>query len=277
MKNKVEYKIEKNNQLREQLNIENEEYYDDLLVYMRLKGGLFYDNDQIEDILLVILDDIIDAQKDGISAYDYFGKNPKEVADAMMKEITPSSLLSKFKYIMVVFGIYFLMTIFPSLVSPDKNLDIGKIFIGFIITSVFVIFILNSVKQSIYVEDKSKGKFFSKAKLFIVSFIGLLLLILSKSLLPDILPITIDGLFGIAFIIALIIVASWYCLKKGNELFKPFLSIIYTSTLISIGYRIPEVSTYLQSRSGKTIVVASLLISLFIFYFFTHKLIKNNK
>lgn len=65
VKNKVKYKIEKNNQLREQLNSENEEYYGDLLVYMRLKGGFLYDDEQIEDILLVILDDMIDAQKNG--------------------------------------------------------------------------------------------------------------------------------------------------------------------------------------------------------------------
>ncbi len=277
MKNKVKYKIEKNNQLREQLNSENEEYYGDLLVYMRLKGGFLYDDEQIEDILLVILDDMIDAQKNGIPASDYFGKKPKEVADSMMMEITPSSSLSRFKYVMAVFGIYFLMTIFPSLVSPDKSFDIGKIFVGFLITLVFVTFILNSVKQSIYEEDKNKEKFFSKVKLFIVSFIGIFLLILIKSLLPNIFPITIDGLFGIAFIIVLTIVASWYCLKKGNELFKPFLSVIYTSTLISIGYRIPEVSTYLQSRSGKVIVVVALLISIFFFYFLTYMIVKNNK
>ncbi|WP_027702780.1 DUF1129 family protein [Metaclostridioides mangenotii] len=277
MKNKTTYKIEKNNQLRKELNSENEEYYDDLLIYMRLKGGLLYDDDQIEDILLVILDDMTDAQRDGVSASDYFGKDPKEVADAMMKEITPSSLLSRFKYVMIVFGFYFLMTVFPSLVSPDKSFDIGKIFVGFLITSVFVMFILNNVKQSIYEEDKNEGKTFNKVKLFIVPFLGIFLLLLSNSLLPNILSITIDGLFGIAFIIVLIIVASWYCLKRGNELFKPFLSVIYTSAFISIGYRIPEVSTYFQSRSGKTIVVAALVISLFIFYFFTHKLIKNNK
>jgi hypothetical protein len=277
VKNKTTYKIEKNNQLRKELNSENEEYYDDLLIYMRLKGGLLYDDDKIEDILLVILDDMTDAQRDGISASDYFSKNPKEVADAMMKEITPSSLLSRFKYVMIVFGFYFLMTVFPSLVSPDKSFDIGKIFVGFLITSVFVMFILNNVKQSIYEEDKNDGKTFNKVKFYIAPFLGVFLLLLSNSLLPNILSITIDGLFGIAFIIVLIIVASWYCLKRGNDLFKPSLSVIYTSALISICYRIPEVSTYFQSRSGKTIVVAALVISLFMFYFFTHKLIKNNK
>ena len=58
--------IEENNQLRQRLNDENKAYYNDLLIYLRFQS-VSRDEAQIESFLLDVLQDILAAQKDGLS------------------------------------------------------------------------------------------------------------------------------------------------------------------------------------------------------------------
>lgn len=53
--------IEKNNSLRKKLNLKNEVFYSDFLIYMRL-GSITKKETVVENILLEILEDILDAQ-----------------------------------------------------------------------------------------------------------------------------------------------------------------------------------------------------------------------
>ena len=58
--------INENNQLRENLNSENKRYYEDLLVYIRSKSTFNREKD-VEQLLLDMLHDLIDAQSNGES------------------------------------------------------------------------------------------------------------------------------------------------------------------------------------------------------------------
>ncbi|WP_238157795.1 hypothetical protein [Lacticaseibacillus chiayiensis] len=75
-----------NNQLRKQLIKANRDYYEDLVVYMRGKN-LFRDDYQLEESLLGILQDLIDAQNDGTDTMTYFGHDPKQTATELLKTI----------------------------------------------------------------------------------------------------------------------------------------------------------------------------------------------
>ena len=86
---KEQYLIEKNNQLRQQLTPENEKFYSDLLLYVRLHS-FSQDQEAIESKLLEILQDILDAQTDYISAKQYFGKDPKKLADDLLRQFPKS-------------------------------------------------------------------------------------------------------------------------------------------------------------------------------------------
>nr|WP_243461265.1 hypothetical protein [Lacticaseibacillus rhamnosus] len=82
----VKKMIAKNNELREQLTKENRDYYENLLIYLRGKS-LLRDDYQVEQNLLTILQDLIDAQADGVDAIAYFGKDPEAIADDLLKTI----------------------------------------------------------------------------------------------------------------------------------------------------------------------------------------------
>ncbi len=75
--------IDENNQLRKQLNAENRHYYEDLLVYMRAHT-LLRDDFIVEQYLLAILQDLIDAQQSGMNAQTYFGKDPERTGSEML-------------------------------------------------------------------------------------------------------------------------------------------------------------------------------------------------
>ena len=83
---KTQEMIQQNNELREQLNTENKAYYEEILIYMRLRNWL-KDEESIESKLLEILQDIISAQEDGMSAKEYFGQEPKEIADEILSNV----------------------------------------------------------------------------------------------------------------------------------------------------------------------------------------------
>lgn len=56
---------EMNNELRKNLNDENKIFYENLLLYLRIEG-FSRDENKIETHLLIILQDILEAQNDGL-------------------------------------------------------------------------------------------------------------------------------------------------------------------------------------------------------------------
>ena len=64
-KQAVKKMVAENNELRKQLTKENRDYYENLLTYLRGKSFL-RDDYQVEQNLLTILQDLIDAQADGV-------------------------------------------------------------------------------------------------------------------------------------------------------------------------------------------------------------------
>lgn len=120
--------IKENAQLQEFLNPINHEYYGNLLVYVRSRSFL-KDENVLEGALLEILQDILDAQENGETAEAYFGKQPKEIADEMLKE-TPTSIADSAKLVGSVLFVYILITLIPTLASPNAFLDVGNLLIG---------------------------------------------------------------------------------------------------------------------------------------------------
>src|SRR5699024_7312494 len=103
--------IKQNNQLREQLTGENEKYYSDLLLYMRL-NSFMKDQAAIESNLLEILQDIIDAQREGMTAEQYFGKNPNVLADELLHQV-PKKVGEVFKLVLYFVGAYMCFALLP--------------------------------------------------------------------------------------------------------------------------------------------------------------------
>ena len=101
--------VKSNATLQESLTKENNEYYGNLVIYVRAMS-LFRDEKKSEELLLEVLQDILDAQNQGISAEHYFGRNPKKIADEIIKQL-PINLLDTLKIFLSSLGVYIIICI----------------------------------------------------------------------------------------------------------------------------------------------------------------------
>lgn len=135
--------VELNNQKRKELTEENLKYYEDMLVYIRLS----YDKSEqeTEEVLSELLDHLLEAQKEGRTANDVFGEEPKRYADEIIGELPKMVTKQRFKFFVMII-LYFLAayTIFEAVFSVISHylLDVDsltkEIFVGsFTIKTIF--------------------------------------------------------------------------------------------------------------------------------------------
>ncbi|MBC6003664.1 hypothetical protein H8891_07605 [Paeniclostridium sp. NSJ-45] len=262
--------IELNNTYREQLNEENKEFYDDILVYIRAKS-FFKDERQVEESLLEILTDIIEAQNQEVKASDYFGKNPKEISDEILKNTNKMSFKDMIKLILSTMGLYTLVTVLPKLINPSEGLDLGKFFIGLVITFLFVEFIINFVGNTVY-SNKSKKFTFTIVALFCIY---ICLIISMKQFLPTMLEIKLTGVVGITIISILGVVGIIYGLKE--KLFYSFLPIILVACTLGILNRLEFTKFLINEEPGKTISILAMVIAFVLMYLITYLQTRDKK
>lgn len=145
--------IDLNNQRRTELTPENEKYYSDFMIYIRIQ--FFLSEQQSEEVLLEILDHLIEGQKEGKTAKEIFGEDPKAYADQLISQIPNENRrsLGKFflgialnllSYFLMIRGIIFLIVSFfkdvNSTVFPVKAAVISLLIIGFSLLGVRVFF-----------------------------------------------------------------------------------------------------------------------------------------
>ncbi|WP_019910800.1 DUF1129 family protein [Paenibacillus sp. HW567] len=82
----IQWNLEK----RSKLTGKNREYYEEMLLYIRLSSGR--SEQQTEELLLELLDHVMEAQEDGRSAEQVFGANPKAYCDELIGEIPREKL-----------------------------------------------------------------------------------------------------------------------------------------------------------------------------------------
>lgn len=149
--NKTQEMIQQNNELREQLEPENKKYYEDLMEYVRY-GSNFKNDNKIEEILLQVLQDLIMAQEDGISAEAYFGKDPKESANDLLSSLD-NDWLMPLKMFGVVLATYFFM----SFAAANLEIAILDFLISALVITICLLIIFKLMQKNVY-DKKANGK-----------------------------------------------------------------------------------------------------------------------
>lgn len=88
--------IEENNRKRAMLTKENEKFYSDMLLYIRLQLSL--SEQQSEEVLMEMLDHLLDGQEEGKTARDIFGPDPKTYADEIIAQLPREDMRSVFLF-----------------------------------------------------------------------------------------------------------------------------------------------------------------------------------
>lgn len=133
-----------NNEKRRDLTEENEQYYDDMLVYIRLSSGK--SEQQTEEILVELLDHILQAQAEGRTAKVVFGDDLEAYCKELIEEIPEETKKRQIRfstYIILLFlgiitlfngiigsGIYY----FFNLGSEATTFSVGTVIVNSIIS-----------------------------------------------------------------------------------------------------------------------------------------------
>lgn len=253
--------IKTNNQLREKLTDENKKYYEQLLLYIRT-AGLFYDNHEIESLLLQILQDIISAQNDKQSAEKFFGKSPQAAADELIHNLGKSSKKEILKLVGLVFGISSFFTLLNTLTTQGKGINILVLILNGLVSFLFVGIIVFIMHKSIYTKIIKK-KFISFLLLWLISVLVIGSFILIQLFTPSILTIYLSDQLGI-FIISILVIGTSIAVfsrnKEDRQLWLPFLPFIWILGIIGIVLRLPLTRNWISSSTGK--ISAAILTSL---------------
>ncbi|MCO7127100.1 DUF1129 family protein [Sporolactobacillus shoreicorticis] len=168
--------IAENNKKRKLLTKENEKYYDDMLIYIRLNWKA--SEQQSEEILMELLDHLIEGQHDGKTAADIFGDDPKGYADELLGELpreTWKMRLLFFSYLIVnlisIFvGVRGIVLLIVGFFRPvDTSIFIFKSTLvtlyWLLAIALLIWFILHIIEKSIFKQNSSNWKNALKAGL----------------------------------------------------------------------------------------------------------------
>ena len=267
--------IERNAELQEHLTKENKKYYGNLLVYIRVMS-LIRDEKKSEEMLLEILEDILEGQEHGQSAEYYLGKNPKQVADNIIKEL-PINVIDTIKIIISSLGMLCLMKLIPIFASFEEYIDIGNFLISGVYLVFLVIALLLFMGYCLY-------RYESKIMNIILSLffgIGLVVFFLLSFQLNTGLQVRLSNNLGI-FLILLALLIIFYLFNKTNEkqIWIPFIPPIVISAIAGIIIRINFFRTILNTSDGRIglaiVLIIGLLLQYLLTWFIYRKLKKND-
>ncbi|VDG89497.1 Uncharacterized membrane-bound protein conserved in bacteria [Lysinibacillus sphaericus] len=162
--------IRENNEKREQLTEENEQYYTNMLVYIRSKFLL--SERATEELLMEMLEHLLEGQKDGKSAKKIFGGDPRAYADEVIAQMPKEKKKNQLLFgIQLIFSVLGWMVIARgailgvlSFIKPvDEHLYLAStaaMVVAVLMMTVFgVLLLMNMVNKTAFEEKKSTWKF----------------------------------------------------------------------------------------------------------------------
>lgn len=194
---KAKQLIEENNRKRELLTEENEKYYSDMLIYIRLQ--LILSEQQSEEVLMELLDHLLEAQNEGKTAKDIFGPNPKVYADDIIENLPKEKkrkvvpfisglVLSVVSYMLIIRSIVILIASqfkeISTTVYPITSFIIFIVLLASISFGVWYIFKI--IKDSLFLENPNNKKDMVKAGVFGSVSMGLIIAV--TMLMPEVGP-----------------------------------------------------------------------------------------
>ncbi|MGG0720585.1 DUF1129 family protein [Robertmurraya massiliosenegalensis] len=221
----VKMLIEENNRKRELLTPENEEYYSDLLVYIRLKFSL--SEQQTEEVLMEMLDHLLDGQKEGKTGREIFGDHPKGFANEIIEQLprTKKRELISFisgiignivGWVLVIRGLLFLVLL-PFIEVETAVYPISVFIMAVVIAaSVFItiIYILKLVEGSLFQENQSKWK--DSIKVGVMGAIGMAVVLVTAKFLPEFGP-SFEFSWWASLVVGFMILFVMYVSKKRDR------------------------------------------------------------
>ncbi|ADG40459.1 MULTISPECIES: membrane protein [Leuconostoc] len=275
---KTKEMTEANNLLRESLNKENKVFYENLLLYIRIEG-FARDEHKIETQLLSILQDILEAQNEGVSAAGYLGKDPKIVADEILSEM-PRHIWEVIRVGLYMLLTYIYICLLPSLMIAERPLDVGMLGISGALLYIDILIGFKYSGRAIYqVNTTLKNKYLRYFVIWIVASVAIAPIYLVNIFLKTPLRLRLDGGLGIAVILLALISGLYFILRaKDKTLLWPFAVFLVSAGVMGIVTRLPKLNDLLlHTTNGRYWIAGIIMVLLLLFYLLSFIALKKIK
>ncbi|WP_261445421.1 hypothetical protein [Streptococcus mitis] len=258
---KMKYYEETNNLLH-QFSEDNQQYFEELWESFNLAGFL-YDEDYLREQVYLMMLDFSEAERDGMSAEEYLGKNPKKLMREMLKEAPRSSIKESLLtpiFVLAILRYYHLLGDF----SKGPLLAVNLLtFLGQLLLFLIGFWLVATILRWSLVQDSSKMKIGT----YIVVGVLVLLVVLGyvgmASFIQEgafYLPAPWDSLS----IFTLSLVISIWNWKEA--VFRPFVSMIVAHLIVGSLLRYYEWMGISNVFLTKFIPLGILFIGIFLLF-----------
>lgn len=262
---KVKQYLNAMNQLEEHFNTEDRNYFRRLREYMT-SASLFKDELAINEQLYQMHLDFLDAQDEGYSAEDFFGNDPKEMADMILEQLPKTSIKTLLEYTgIAAIIVWSIRLIFDFSNSVEVFITPALYIFDLVLVVSLIFLIFNYIQSSVY-KKSSQNKFGLLegliAGLLLVLFIVVYLL--SDRFIPNIFAFSISYPWDILIILGVSLSVILFILKTKDPNFY-FLALTFViSSVIGIDKRL-EVHSSLEIPFILKITILIILSFIFLY------------
>lgn len=268
------------NTLEKKLKKGNVTYFDDLRSYL-LTAGIFYNEAVVNQQVYEILVDILEAQKNGEIAEDYFGKNPQQVGNELIKNFPKENAKKKLTFSLYIMCAFWVFQLVSDLAKPGLlQLNILSYLVTGLLSILVVQFIFFLVHRSIYLKPTNplrKNKIVGFIFLWVIATIVLAGYIGIWMKMPKVLMLPIPYPIDIVLILALVGGISFVVMKEKMREFYPILLFITVLGGIGLISRFPMTAHLLSGKNGSMIILGIIIVTYIIYLFFSNRQMKKFK
>lgn len=252
---------------------EDQVYFQDLWDYFNLAGFLYEEKALREQVYNLALD-FSQASRDGLTAQDYFGQDPKGMADQILENMPKESTRSVLKYGAIVSGIVIFYRLLSEFASQSVLILKPLVYLTDAILGLWAVGLLfYLLRRLIFAEEKSKKAIY----VAVVLILGIYFMseIVGVRFLPTLAWLTVPSPWDTLLITgasSALILWQW-----KDEIGRAFVFPILAFLVVGFLHRW-TLAQGIQNL-GMTVLLPTVIIifGLVIYYWFTIRALKKNK
>lgn len=251
------------NQLDKKLEAEDRKYFTDLRAYMTTAS--FFKNEQaINEQLYQMYLDFLNAKNEGFTAEEFFGNDPKEMADQLLEQLPRASFKNLLEYIgiaaVVLWGIR-LVSDFSQSVEVVINPALYIFDLVLVLTLITLLF--KFIQRSVYKKTTRKMNFIEAIGAGLIFIFYIFIYLKADQFIPEILVFSIPYPWDLFIILGITLTALYLTLRTKETAFYGIALWIAIFSLIGIDMRLTMYMNYEIPFIVKIIILVLLGIAAF--------------
>ena len=252
---------------------EDQTYFQDLWDYFNFAGFLYEEKALREQVYNLALD-FSQASRDGLTAQDYFGQDPKGMADQILENMPKESTRSVLKYGAIVSGIVIFYRLLSEFASQSVLILKPLVYLTDAILGLLAVGLLfYLLRRLIFAEEKSKKAIY----VAVVLILGIYFMseIVGVRFLPALAWLTVPSPWDTLLITGASSALIFWQWK--DEIGRAFVFPILAFLVVGFLHRWTLAQGIQNSTMTIILPTVIIVIGLLIYYWFTIRALKKNK